>query len=97
MFACIFLRERSVDHHTHTYTHIYREREMEGEKEMKQSKFKRVCVFCGSSPGKKSSYKDAAIELGRELVFLPLFYSVPFLYHKSLLSTIFRLGVYTLT
>ncbi|KAF7119367.1 hypothetical protein RHSIM_Rhsim13G0095600 [Rhododendron simsii] len=35
---------------------------------MKQSKFKRVCVFCGSSPGKKSSYKDAAIELGRELV-----------------------------
>ncbi|KAI8524048.1 hypothetical protein RHMOL_Rhmol13G0118900 [Rhododendron molle] len=41
---------------------------MEGEKEMKQSKFKRVCVFCGSSPGKKSSYKDAAIELGRELV-----------------------------
>ncbi|CAL5432129.1 unnamed protein product [Camellia sinensis] len=41
---------------------------MEREKEMKQSKFKRVCVFCGSSPGKKSSYKDAAIELGRELV-----------------------------
>ncbi|XP_037493245.1 cytokinin riboside 5'-monophosphate phosphoribohydrolase LOG1 [Jatropha curcas] len=36
--------------------------------EMRQSKFKRICVFCGSSPGKKSSYKDAAIELGRELV-----------------------------
>ncbi|KAJ7001980.1 hypothetical protein NC653_012381 [Populus alba x Populus x berolinensis] len=36
--------------------------------EMKQSKFKRICVFCGSSPGKKSSYKDAAIELGKELV-----------------------------
>ncbi|XP_021912400.1 cytokinin riboside 5'-monophosphate phosphoribohydrolase LOG1-like [Carica papaya] len=41
---------------------------MEREKEIKQSKFKRICVFCGSSPGKKSSYKDAAIELGRELV-----------------------------
>ncbi|KAA8544067.1 hypothetical protein F0562_021756 [Nyssa sinensis] len=41
---------------------------MEREKDMKQSKFKRICVFCGSSPGKKSSYKDAAIELGRELV-----------------------------
>ncbi|PSR89955.1 Cytokinin riboside 5'-monophosphate phosphoribohydrolase [Actinidia chinensis var. chinensis] len=41
---------------------------MEREKEMKQSKFKRMCVFCGSSPGKKSSYKDAALELGRELV-----------------------------
>ena len=36
--------------------------------EMKQSRFKRICVFCGSSPGKKSSYKDAAIELGKELV-----------------------------
>ncbi|KAK8584564.1 hypothetical protein V6N13_138523 [Hibiscus sabdariffa] len=41
---------------------------MEGTMEMKQSKFKRICVFCGSSPGKKSSYKEAAIELGRELV-----------------------------
>ena len=41
---------------------------MEREKEMKQSKFKRICVFCGSSPGKKSSYRDAAIELGTELV-----------------------------
>jgi hypothetical protein len=45
-----------------------REGGMEREKEMKQSKFKRICVFCGSSPGKKSSYRDAAIELGRELV-----------------------------
>ncbi|KAF3645704.1 hypothetical protein CQW23_26943 [Capsicum baccatum] len=38
------------------------------EKEMKQSKFKKICVFCGSSPGKKSSYKEAAVELGKELV-----------------------------
>ncbi|KAI3902957.1 hypothetical protein MKX01_040082, partial [Papaver californicum] len=35
---------------------------------MGQSKFKRICVFCGSSQGKKSSYQDAAIELGQELV-----------------------------
>ncbi|KAA3489535.1 Cytokinin riboside 5'-monophosphate phosphoribohydrolase LOG1-like protein [Gossypium australe] len=41
---------------------------MEGDMEMKPSKFKRICVFCGSSPGKKSSYKEATIELGRELV-----------------------------
>ena len=41
---------------------------MEMEIEMKHSKFKRICVFCGSSPGKKSSYKDAAIELGKVLV-----------------------------
>ncbi|BAT91977.1 hypothetical protein LR48_Vigan05g178000 [Vigna angularis] len=41
---------------------------MEKETEMKQSKFKRICVFCGSSPGNKTTYKDAAIELGRELV-----------------------------
>ncbi|KAK1260417.1 Cytokinin riboside 5'-monophosphate phosphoribohydrolase LOG1 [Acorus gramineus] len=35
---------------------------------MRTSKFKRICVFCGSSQGKKRSYQDAAIELGRELV-----------------------------
>ncbi|XP_039121375.1 cytokinin riboside 5'-monophosphate phosphoribohydrolase LOG1-like [Dioscorea cayenensis subsp. rotundata] len=32
------------------------------------SRFKRVCVFCGSSPGKKPSYQLAAIQLGHELV-----------------------------
>ncbi|OIV99326.1 hypothetical protein TanjilG_17136 [Lupinus angustifolius] len=35
---------------------------------MKESRFKRICVFCGSSPGNKTTYKDAAIELGKELV-----------------------------
>ncbi|KAM7264330.1 hypothetical protein ACFE04_002013 [Oxalis oulophora] len=39
-----------------------------GSDEMKQSRFNRICVFCGSSQGKKSSYQDAAIELGKELV-----------------------------
>jgi hypothetical protein len=33
-----------------------------------QSRFRRVCVFCGSSHGKKKIYQDAAIELGKELV-----------------------------
>ncbi|KAF7142048.1 hypothetical protein RHSIM_Rhsim06G0022700 [Rhododendron simsii] len=33
-----------------------------------KSRFKRVCVFCGSSPGKSPSYKLAAIQLGNELV-----------------------------
>ncbi|PWA82021.1 lysine decarboxylase family protein [Artemisia annua] len=33
-----------------------------------QSRFKRICVFCGSSSGKKPSYQEAAIELGKELV-----------------------------
>ncbi|PON42615.1 Cytokinin riboside 5'-monophosphate phosphoribohydrolase [Parasponia andersonii] len=41
---------------------------MEIENELKLSKFQRICVFCGSSPGKKNSYKEAAIELGKELV-----------------------------
>nr|VDC70122.1 unnamed protein product [Brassica rapa] len=35
---------------------------------MQISRFKRICVFCGSSQGKKSSYQDAAVELGNELV-----------------------------
>lgn len=46
---------------------------MEREMEMKVSKFKRICVFCGSSPGNKTSYKDAAIELGKELVIITTF------------------------
>ncbi|XP_059646593.1 cytokinin riboside 5'-monophosphate phosphoribohydrolase LOG7 [Cornus florida] len=33
-----------------------------------KSRFNRICVFCGSSPGKKASYQDAAVELGKELV-----------------------------
>lgn len=33
-----------------------------------ESKFKRVCVFCGSSSGKKASYQEAAVELAKELV-----------------------------
>jgi len=47
--------------------------------EMKHSKFKRICVFCGSSPGKKSSYKDAAIELGKELVIRETIFCLCFL------------------
>ncbi|XAR64187.1 hypothetical protein NMG60_11024434 [Bertholletia excelsa] len=35
---------------------------------MEKSRFKRVCVFCGSSPGNKPSYQLAAIQLGQELV-----------------------------
>ncbi|XP_010935234.1 cytokinin riboside 5'-monophosphate phosphoribohydrolase LOG3 isoform X2 [Elaeis guineensis] len=34
----------------------------------KSSRFKRVCVFCGSSTGKRNCYQDAAVELGKELV-----------------------------
>ena len=33
------------------------------------SRFKSVCVYCGSSTGKRDSYRDAAIQLGQELVY----------------------------
>ncbi|WOK99162.1 hypothetical protein Cni_G07874 [Canna indica] len=36
--------------------------------EVKRSRFRRICVFCGSQCGKKASYQEAAIELGKELV-----------------------------
>uniref|UniRef100_M8AV33 Cytokinin riboside 5'-monophosphate phosphoribohydrolase n=1 Tax=Aegilops tauschii TaxID=37682 RepID=M8AV33_AEGTA len=36
--------------------------------EVEGPRFRRVCVFCGSSSGKRSSYRDAAVELGKELV-----------------------------
>ncbi|KAK3405729.1 cytokinin riboside 5'-monophosphate phosphoribohydrolase LOG7 [Eucalyptus grandis] len=32
------------------------------------SRFRRICVFCGSQSGKKSSYQEAAIQLAQELV-----------------------------
>ncbi|KAG6532666.1 hypothetical protein ZIOFF_006516 [Zingiber officinale] len=36
--------------------------------EEERSRFKRICVFCGSQPGKKASYQQAAVDLGNELV-----------------------------
>ncbi|XP_055815321.1 cytokinin riboside 5'-monophosphate phosphoribohydrolase LOG7-like isoform X1 [Solanum dulcamara] len=36
--------------------------------EERRSKFKRICVFCGSSSGKKPTYQEAATELGKHLV-----------------------------
>ncbi|KAK4746130.1 hypothetical protein SAY87_012442 [Trapa incisa] len=32
------------------------------------SRFRRVCVYCGSSPGRNPSYQLAAIQLGKQLV-----------------------------
>lgn len=34
----------------------------------RRSRFRRICVYCGSAKGKKASYQDAAVELGKELV-----------------------------
>jgi hypothetical protein len=34
----------------------------------RRSRFRRICVYCGSAKGRKPSYQDAAVELGRELV-----------------------------
>ncbi|KAH0642304.1 hypothetical protein KY290_033904 [Solanum tuberosum] len=33
-----------------------------------RSKFKKICVFCGSNPGHRKVFSDAAIDLGNELV-----------------------------
>lgn len=40
------------------------------------SRFRRVCVFCGSSPGRNPSYQLAAIQLGKQLVLLSIYLSV---------------------
>lgn len=32
-----------------------------------KSRFKRICVYCGSSPGKSPNYQLAAIQLGKQL------------------------------
>ncbi|KAF8377837.1 hypothetical protein HHK36_031222 [Tetracentron sinense] len=41
---------------------------MENQQRLMTSRFRRVCVFCGSSTGNKPSYQLAAIQLGNELV-----------------------------
>lgn len=41
-----------------------------------KSRFKRICVFCGSSSGKKASYQEAAVELGKELVMKQSYFSL---------------------
>nr|XP_027080138.1 cytokinin riboside 5'-monophosphate phosphoribohydrolase LOG8-like isoform X2 [Coffea arabica] len=33
-----------------------------------RSQFKRICVYCGSNPGHRKVFSDAAVELGNELV-----------------------------
>ena len=48
----------------------YIPRERERDMEETKSRFNRICVFCGSSSGKKASYQEAAVELGKELVTL---------------------------
>ncbi|KQK04588.1 cytokinin riboside 5'-monophosphate phosphoribohydrolase LOG [Brachypodium distachyon] len=36
--------------------------------ERRSSRFRRICVYCGSAKGRKASYQDAAVDLGNELV-----------------------------
>ncbi|KAK4275124.1 hypothetical protein QN277_018259 [Acacia crassicarpa] len=38
------------------------------EEQATKSRFRRICVFCGSSPGKNPSYQLAAIQLAKQLV-----------------------------
>lgn len=47
-----------------------------------KSRFKRICVFCGSSSGKKATYQEAAVELGKELVMeFSKIYFYPSVFH----------------
>ncbi|KAK8938574.1 putative cytokinin riboside 5'-monophosphate phosphoribohydrolase LOGL1 [Platanthera zijinensis] len=36
--------------------------------EIRSSRFKTICVFCGSNSGNRAVFSDAALDLGRELV-----------------------------
>lgn len=36
-------------------------------------RFKKICVFCGSSSGKKGVFSNEALDLGRELVCIAAF------------------------
>ncbi|KAK5831655.1 cytokinin riboside 5'-monophosphate phosphoribohydrolase LOG3-like [Gossypium arboreum] len=53
--------------HLHHHHLEYQQQQQRQPNSMK-SRFRRVCVFCGSSPGKNPSYQHAAIQLGQQLV-----------------------------
>lgn len=57
---------------------------------MIESRFKRICVFCGSSPGRKKSYQDAAIELGNELVQIYAMHTFFYSFNSSQIFTWFH-------
>ncbi|XP_057503634.1 probable cytokinin riboside 5'-monophosphate phosphoribohydrolase LOGL10 [Actinidia eriantha] len=51
-----------MENHQHQHQHQHQQQQH------MISRFKRVCVFCGSSPGKKPTYQLAATQIGKELV-----------------------------
>lgn len=62
------------------------------ERDGSSSKFKRVCVFCGSNPGHREVFSVAATELGDEMVILLyflfyLFLVLHYLFDKTSLRT----------
>lgn len=60
-----------------------------------RSKFKRVCVFCGSNSGNREVFSDAAIELGNELVSVALLCRTLLLYSSMAQSLITYMFLYT--
>ncbi|XP_030955656.1 cytokinin riboside 5'-monophosphate phosphoribohydrolase LOG5-like isoform X2 [Quercus lobata] len=61
----------SLSNQRRTRTHTpkkKKKKQREMEENIVKSRFKRVCVFCGSRTGKRTCYSDAALELGQELV-----------------------------
>jgi len=41
-----------------------------------KSRFRRICVYCGSSPGKSPSYQLAAVQLGKQLASIYICYNL---------------------
>ncbi|XVE56149.1 hypothetical protein DITRI_Ditri03aG0214300 [Diplodiscus trichospermus] len=55
-------------HHHLQHHHQQQQQQQQRQHNSMKSRFRRVCVFCGSSPGKNPSYQLAAIQLGKQLV-----------------------------
>lgn len=67
------IKKTNEKKHTQKGTGIDRQRLtkmvlIEEQQLVKHSRFKRVCVFCGSATGNRNCYSSAALELGQELV-----------------------------
>ncbi|XP_022772664.1 cytokinin riboside 5'-monophosphate phosphoribohydrolase LOG3-like isoform X1 [Durio zibethinus] len=50
------------------HLHHHLQQQLHRQANSMKSRFRSVCVFCGSSPGKNPSYQLAAIQLGEQLV-----------------------------
>ncbi|XP_038991447.1 cytokinin riboside 5'-monophosphate phosphoribohydrolase LOG3-like isoform X2 [Hibiscus syriacus] len=52
----------------HLHHHLQYQQQQQRQPNSMKSRFRRLCVFCGSSPGRNPSYQLSAIQLAQQLI-----------------------------